>query len=118
MMVLARDSQKQYSAGELSQILKVSQAHLAKVMQRLVKEGMVSSTRGPKGGFILGKPAEEISFLSIYEAIEGPMTSVSCLLAQPVCKNRECIFGDLVQNMNRQILERMANTTLASQKIV
>jgi len=115
MMVLSRDSTKQYSAWELSEELKVSQAHLAKVMQRLVKEGMVVSSRGPKGGFMLGKPAETISLLSIYEAIEGPMTSVRCLLPKPICKDGRCIFGDLLENMNRQIMERMASTKLASQ---
>jgi len=115
MMVLARDSQKQHSACELSEVLKVSQAHLAKVLQRLVKEGMVVSSRGPKGGFMLGKPAETISLLSIYEAIEGPMASVRCLLSKPICKDGRCIFGDLLENMNRQIMERMASTTLESQ---
>ena len=116
MMVLARDSHILYSAGELSKVLNASEAHLAKVLQRLVKEGLVKSARGPKGGFTLGRSAELINLLQIYEAIEGPLTAVECLLPEPVCKDRKCVFGDLIQTLNRQISERMASTTLASQQ--
>jgi Rrf2 family protein len=116
MMVLARELQPKYSAVDLSKELKVSEAHLAKVMQRLAKEGLVKSTRGPKGGFTLGRPADTISFLQIYEAIEGPLTPAGCLLSAQVCKNGHCIFGDLITTINRQISERLATTMLSSQQ--
>jgi len=48
-----------------------SKHHVAKVMQRLVKDGYIESQRGPSGGFVLKKDPKDISFLEIYETIEG-----------------------------------------------
>ncbi len=53
--------------------LKASEAHLAKVFGKLQKSGLVSSTRGPSGGFILEKAADEISFMDVYELFEAPV---------------------------------------------
>lgn len=115
MLVLAKETQRLFSAGDLSQILKVSEAHLAKVLQRLARVGLVKSTRGPHGGFALGRPANNISLLDVYQAIEGPLQPVECLLHEPVCKGCQCVFGDVMKNVYRQIEEHMAKTTLASQ---
>ncbi len=117
MMVLARDSSKTLSAGDLSQELRVSEAHLAKVLQRLAKVGLVKSTRGPKGGFVLGRLAEDISLLEIYEAIEGPLAPVECLLERPVCCGGKCVFGDIIKNINSQIGRHLAITKLSSQQL-
>jgi Rrf2 family protein len=47
--------------------------HLLKILQQLVRAQVLSSERGPAGGFILRKPAGEITLLEIVEAIEGPI---------------------------------------------
>lgn len=113
MMILARNPKAMVAACEISKVLHASEATLAKVLQRLVKVGLVKSTRGPKGGFLLGKPPQEINLLEVYEAIEGPLLPVGCLLHQPVCPDGKCIFGDIVKNIHGQIAQHLANTTLA-----
>jgi Rrf2 family protein len=113
MMILAGKVPAMVSASEISEILHASEATLAKVLQRLAKVGLVKSTRGPKGGFLLGKPPQKINLLEVYEAIEGPLLPVSCLLHQPVCPDGKCIFGDIVKNIHGQIAQHLANTTLA-----
>jgi Rrf2 family protein len=45
---------------------------LAKVMQQLHRGGLVSSQRGPNGGFALARPAELLSFLEVITAVDGP----------------------------------------------
>lgn len=47
--------------------------HLLKILQQLVRAQVLSSERGPAGGFVLRKPATEITLLEIVEAIEGPI---------------------------------------------
>jgi Rrf2 family protein len=47
--------------------------YLLKILQQLVKVNVLRSKRGPRGGFILAKAAEEITLLEIIEAIDGPM---------------------------------------------
>jgi Rrf2 family protein len=86
---------------------------LAKVMQQLAKVGVVNSTRGPHGGFQLGRPAEEISLLQIFEAAEGPLGDAECLLGDRVCDGSECMVGELVHSVHKHIWQYLANTTLA-----
>lgn len=93
----------------------VSETHLAKVLQRLVKAGLLTSTRGPRGGFDLARPEAEINLLSVYEAVEGPLDTGSCLLQSTGCPFgfRRCIFGGLLAETNRKFREYMKHTTLS-----
>jgi Rrf2 family protein len=69
-----------HSVGEIAGEQGVSVAHLSKVMQRLVKVGLLTSRRGPGGGFVLGRAADKISLLEILEAMDGPMSDCKCCL--------------------------------------
>ncbi len=48
--------------------------YLLKILQQLVRAGVLRSKRGPRGGFLLARPAKKISLLEIVESVEGPMT--------------------------------------------
>lgn len=51
----------------------IPSGHLLKILQQLVRAQILSSERGPAGGFVLRKPADEITLLEIVEAIDGPI---------------------------------------------
>lgn len=51
---------------------------LAKILKTLVKAKLVRSTRGSHGGYRLAKPASQISFLDVIEALEGPVAVNVC----------------------------------------
>ena len=110
---LASNPTRQLSNRHIASELRVSEAHLSKVLQRLVKVGLVKSMRGPKGGFMLGKPSDKIAFLNVYEAIEGPFVSTSCLLSTPICGGNVCIFGGLLKKVDRQVHDYLSGTRLA-----
>jgi len=75
----ARDNRR------LAADLGVSANHLSKVLQRLQHAGLVTSTRGPAGGFRLAHRPQDVSLLTVYEALEGPLTHRTCLLSRPHC---------------------------------
>ncbi|MBU2488021.1 MAG: Rrf2 family transcriptional regulator [Proteobacteria bacterium] len=83
------------TSRDLAAILGGSENHLSKVLQRLARAGLLNSVRGPRGGFFLARPADEVSLLEVYEAIEGPLVPTGCLLDRPVCGGM-CILGDLL----------------------
>ncbi|MEG0593236.1 MAG: Rrf2 family transcriptional regulator [Coprobacillus sp.] len=56
---------------ELSKILDVSDSYLKKVTRQLVVAGLITSKASKTGGFVLNKEFTDISFLDIFEAIEG-----------------------------------------------
>ena len=104
------------NARELAEEMKVSEAHLAKVFQRLGKNGLVHSTRGPGGGFELAKDPGEISLFHIYSVIEGVPSGQYCLLQKNQCPFEECIFGSTLEKLARDFTDYLKKTTLADMK--
>jgi len=113
MVLMARFPDKVLSSKYMALTLKVSEAHLSKVMQRLVRAGLLKSTRGPKGGFQLKEDGDKVTFLQIYEAVEGPVKFNNCLFESPVCGGVCCIMGNLLEKINRIFRDHLANKTLS-----
>jgi len=112
-VMLAREPDRPLSAHEMAARLQASEAHLAKVMQRLVKAGLVNSTRGPKGGFMLDRAAGRISLLEVYEAIEGRVEPMACLFGLPSCGRKACIFGGYLAEFDAHFRDYLARATLS-----
>ncbi len=99
-------------AAAVADGLRVSEAHLVKVLQRLERAGLVRAARGPRGGYALARPPARIRLRDLFEATEGPLAPVRCLLKQTVCAGRPCILGGLVRQVNRQVIATLSGTTL------
>lgn len=70
---IARDAQQRpILAKTIAQRHQMPLDYLLKVLQQLVHGGLLSSYRGPRGGFRLAREPEAISFLDVIEAVEGP----------------------------------------------
>lgn len=112
MTIMAHKKDELVSVKNVSKDLSVSANHLSKVMQRLVKAGLVKSIKGYGGGFKITKSPEEITFLEIYEAIDGKFQPTNCLLNKPSC-TQKCIMGDLLTSLNSQVEEFFSKTKLS-----
>jgi len=113
MTMLAAFPARMIHAREMARTFKVSEAHLAKVMQRLARAGLVKATRGPHGGFELARDSHDITLLQVYEAIEGPLHEQTCLLGEPACAGGNCILGGLLQTINHQVKSYLQNARLS-----
>jgi len=72
---------------DIAEACGIPAGHLLKILQQLVRAQILSSERGPAGGFVLRKPAGEITLLEIVEAIEGPINGD--LLLRNVARAKE-----------------------------
>ncbi len=113
MALLSMDREKPLSARDMAATLHASEAHLAKVLQRLAKEGLVSSTRGRGGGFVLMDGADATPLMAVWEVIEGKFVGQACLLETPLCDKGNCIFGDLVKRINEELRGYLMNTRIS-----
>lgn len=84
-----------------------------KVLNRLVKAKILKSVRGPKGGVMLRKPVENIRLIDIVESIEGTIKYKNCLFETQKCINNHCIMGNLLTQVNTQVLLYLKNATLS-----
>jgi len=113
MAVLAGRPGDVIPTREIAEALGASEAHLAKVLRRLEISGFVKSARGPKGGHVLAVHPDKITLQQIYEAVEGPISPARCLLETPICAGDRCVFGRKLEELDRQLREHLAETTLS-----
>ena len=64
--------------GEMAEMQVIPRKYLEFIMVDLKKAGLVTSRRGPGGGYVLARPANEISFVEVIRAIDGPIALVPC----------------------------------------
>src|SRR5690554_1959682 len=83
---MAQDSARVYSASELAQVLKLGQPTVSKVLKLLTQHQLVTSSRGPKGGYMLGRPPEQISVAEVIDALEEqPFGLTECTAVPGAC---------------------------------
>src|SRR5438128_11898190 len=67
------------SVGEIAERERVPRRFLEKIVQELIHKGLVRSQRGPHGGYLLARPATELTFRDVIEAVEGPISLNACV---------------------------------------
>jgi Rrf2 family protein len=112
MVFLASNRERNISTKEIADVLNASENHLSKVMQRLVKGRLIESKRGPAGGFVISKPLDKISFMEIYESVEGKFDLNTCLFVHSLCNGKGCILGCLPEMIHDQVQDYFMKTTL------
>jgi len=104
----------------------ISEKYLEHVVNSLRNAGLLRSVRGPRGGYLLARPAESISLLDIYEATDGRVLSAECLQDEAACgRATACaarqaweglyeVMREYLQKMTlRELLERQAELQAA-----
>ncbi|PID29570.1 MAG: Rrf2 family transcriptional regulator [Candidatus Cloacimonadota bacterium] len=114
LALIAQKAPERLSIKSLAKELHASEAHLAKVFQKLGKASFVNSVRGPAGGFVLAKKPEDISFLDIYEVMEGKAGSGFCPFGKEVCVFKTCIFKIGLGKHALDILDSFKKMTLVT----
>jgi len=114
LLFLAKQPPEKISfVSEISKDQNIPETFLAKIFQRLSKAGLLRSIRGPKGGFSLGKPANEITMREIIEALEGPIVLNRCLLKEGECAEEKfCPMHPVWEEVQQRFLEILDRTTM------
>lgn len=112
-MVLISKAEENLNVVKIAERTGASKHHVAKVLQRLAKDDFLDSNRGPHGGFRLKKPANEVSLLEIYEAIEGKIVVSTCPMENPICPFAKCIFENTITNMTQEFKNFLSNQKLS-----
>lgn len=90
----------------------ISLSYLEQLFSRLRKQGLVSSTRGPGGGYRLSREAGEITVLDVISAVDEKVDSTACE-GKGNCRNDEkCLSHELWQSLSDQIKIYLSNISL------
>lgn len=112
LIIMTMERDKKFSTLEISKILSASVHHLSKVMQRLVKNKLIKSTRGPSGGFEVLKDPEEISLFDVYEMFEGDVEKKFCMFTTPACHNEDCSMSNVLDDIHQKVYEYYKQTSI------
>ncbi len=94
--------------------LKMPQAFLAKILQELTKRGIISSSKGPNGGFFLTPQDLDNSVLDIVDAIDGLDKFNKCFLGLHTCSgDKPCSVHYIVEPFKNDIVLKLSNNTIA-----
>ncbi|HWE97466.1 MAG TPA: Rrf2 family transcriptional regulator [Tepidisphaeraceae bacterium] len=107
-------AKKSMMLDELVEGTTLPREFLAKVFQRLVKAGVLTSMKGRGGGFALARPPHEISLMQIIEAADGDSPVNGCVIGLDRCdESMACPQHDLYKPIRQRLGDYLETTTLA-----
>jgi Rrf2 family protein len=118
MTDLARKSPANLSAREIGRRFRLPLPVLTNILNQLARRGLVTSTRGPKGGYRLAREPNQISLANVIEAIEGSLKLTACCCDgsgdhEPTCEfHGTCPVNKPIQAVDAQVREILSGVTL------
>jgi len=113
MTRMASPDQGLFAATELSETTRIPAPTVSKILQTLLHEGMLESTRGAKGGYRLARPAAEINVRDIITVFEGSIALTECNLDSWSCDQSEvCSTSSNWKRINVAMLQALASISL------
>ena len=83
------EEDKRIGIKKISEDLNLSSPFLGKILQNLVKQKLLVSTKGPNGGFALAKEAGEVTLYDIVIKVDGEDFFTNCLISLEPCKTHD-----------------------------
>ena len=103
------------SAQKIAQHYQLPYPMVANILKLLVTSGLIKSTRGQRGGYVLARPVENIILSEIIQVTDNPFTLVDCVHDEDLCKVRQCCPTQRpLIALHNKIQEFIEGTTLAS----
>jgi Rrf2 family iron-sulfur cluster assembly transcriptional regulator len=104
---------KMISIRDLTKRLDIPYHFVAKILQDLTRKGLLTSHKGPSGGFSLSMPAKEITLLDIVNAIDGPGFLNNCVFGFPDCSgDKPCAAHDQWAKIRESIRKMLATKNI------
>ncbi|MDZ7837937.1 MAG: Rrf2 family transcriptional regulator [Actinomycetota bacterium] len=91
----------------------ISAGYLEQIVPSLKTAGLIHSSRGAHGGYVLSRPPDQITLREIIVALEGPIVLVECIKAPQICNRYNyCSSRDLWNELGQKIEETLESKTL------
>ena len=100
-------------AKQLAEILSIPAPFLAKTLQELTKKGIISSIKGPHGGFYLTKENEKKTLFNIIDCLDDIEKFNQCYLGQPDCSDdKPCVVHHLYMPFKKELIKKLKDKTI------
>lgn len=114
MTAMVREPERSRSAAEIAAAIHVPVTTVSKILKILMRGGLLLSLRGAKGGYLLSRPAEEITLVDIINVMDGPIGMTECSVTPGLCSQEAgCVVRANWQRVNQAVLGVLREMTLA-----
>lgn len=104
---------KKLRANEIAEAIKLPSPFLAKLLQNLSREHIVSSTKGPKGGFFLTPEAKQLPLIEVVKSIDGVERLEDCVLGLKKCSSEQpCPVHFSVQPFKKKFVRELEENSI------
>ena len=97
----------------ISERQKISLSYLEQLFGKLRRHEIVTSVRGPGGGYCLARSMESLSVADIIHAVDEPLDATSCGGKENCLDDQRCMTHDLWTRLNERMLDYLRSVTLA-----
>ncbi len=112
-LALNSSEENKVMVKDIAGSINVPQAYIAKLLQELAKENIISSTRGYKGGFYLDEANLNSSLIPIIYVIDGDKRLNSCMLSLEKCnEEKPCPLHKILYRSRNNILTSLKSKTI------
>ncbi len=112
---MAGTKKQMISVPDLVKELKVPRPFLRKILQTLNKRGVLRSSKGRGGGFVLAVAANKIFLVDLIEIFQGPLRLNECIFKKRVCPNRTtCRLKKKIDAVERYVISELESVTIMS----
>jgi len=112
-LALNSDEKHKIMVRDIFEVVHVPEAYLAKLLQELSRHNVISSTKGPRGGFYLSAEDRKRTLMDIVRVIDGEKRIKSCVLGIQDCDmDNPCVLHKLVGANKSKFLRVLQRTTI------
>ncbi len=101
------------SLAGISERQKISLSYLEQLFGKLRRYGLVSSVRGPGGGYRLARSVGEMTVTDIIRAVDEPLDATQCRGKENCREEERCMTHDLWSTLNDKMFDYLSSVTLA-----
>jgi Rrf2 family protein len=104
---------KKISAGEIAEAINIPSPFLSKLLQVLSRKNVISSTKGPGGGFYLTKENLNLNLIEIIKHMDGLENFEDCVLGLTKCSSEKpCPLHYSIQPLKKQLFIEMSENSI------
>ena len=112
-LTLHTDENNKMMVKDLSERINVPKAYIAKLLQELSKRKIISSTKGPNGGFYITESNKNHTIMEIIEIIDGKKRIDSCMLGLEDCNEKKpCPIHNLISPSRSKMIALLKSKTI------
>ena len=109
---LAQHAEESVSAREMAAHYHIPAELMAKVLQRLVRKGLLVSHQGTNGGYILARDPATISIVDVLEALDGPISITPCERGADCRQMQRCTVRDPLMKIKAKVVRVLGDTSI------